>query len=283
MRSALCLWVILAAITGFATSTPPGFTDDYEAALKRAVEREKLLYIVFSGSDWCVYCKALERDLLFKTQFVEGVKDNWELVYIDSPKDASRLSDLAKRQNGGLRGKYGVSGFPSVFILDPKGEKLGNGDKGQGSSIAEVVERMNKYKVSYFKKLKLNAKIAGLKPGTKTRVLAIHEYLQGLDQNEQEQELELMKEVLSADKKMKLGLREEYFYFVELRPVWRRVQKIVEEGMMVEDRAKYVTTAKKELSRLESRVRALSSPRKYEAQKKDLIALIRELRDNIGK
>lgn len=283
MRIVLCLCALLVAVAGFATSTPPGFTDDYETALKNAAEKEKLVYIVFSGSDWCGFCKALERELLTKPQFVAGVKEHWELVYIDAPKDTSCLSELAKRQNGGVRAKYGVCGFPTVYILDPKGEKLGNGDKGQGSTVDEVVRRMNKYKIGYFKKRKLNAKIAEMKPGTKTRVMAIHEYLQGLTQDEQEEEIELMKEVLAADQKMKLGLRDSYFYFVELRPIWRRVRKISEEGMFPEDKAKYAVAAKKELTRLEARAKALSAPRKYEAEKKELVAAIRELRAVIGK
>lgn len=282
MRNVIGFWIVLAAVTGFATSTPPGFTDDYEAALRNAAEKEKLVYIVFSGSDWCGFCKTLERELLTKPQFVDGVKDHWELVYIDSPKDASRLSELGKRQNGSVRGKYGVSGFPTVFILDPTGVKLGNGDKGQGSTVAEVVERMNRYKVGYFKRRKLDAKIATAKPGTKTRVMAIHAYLQSLSLDEQEKELELVKEVLQADRKMKLNLKDSYFYFLELRPVWRRLQKLMEEGMFAEDKAKYAAEAKKELSRLESRVRALSAPRKYDEQKKDLVAAIREFRSELG-
>lgn len=275
--------LVLAVVSGFATSTPPGFTDDYEAALKNAAEKEKLIYIVFSGSDWCGFCKALERELLTKPQFAEGVKDHWELVYIDAPKDTSCLSELAKRQNGGVRAKYGVCGFPTVYILDPKGEKLGNGDKGQGSTVAEVVERMNRYKVRYFKKLKLNERIADAKPGTKKRVMTIHAYLQSLSLNEQENELELVKEVLQADKKLKLNLKDSYFYFVELRPVWRRLQKLVEDGIAAEDKAKYASEAKKELSRLESRVRALSVPRKFEEQRKELVAAIKEFRADLGR
>lgn len=280
-RFVIFFGLVLAAASGSATSTPPGFTDDYDAALKNAAEKEKLVYIVFSGSDWCGFCKALERELLLKPQFVEGVKDHWELVYIDTPRDASRLSELAKRQNGGLRAKYGVGGFPTVYVLDPKGEKLGNGDKGQGSTVDEVVARMNRYKVLYFKKLKLNALIADLKPGTKKRVMTIHAYLQSLSLNEQENELELMKEVLQADKKLKLNLKDAYFYFVELRPVWRRLQKIMEEGMLVEDKAKYSSEAKKELSRLESRVKSLKAPRKYESEKKELIDALREFRSDL--
>ena len=42
------------ALAAFAkTSTPEGWLDDYDAALKKAAAENKHVVIDFSGSDWC--------------------------------------------------------------------------------------------------------------------------------------------------------------------------------------------------------------------------------------
>lgn len=278
------LWFGLAALmVGMFSAcaevaTPAGFTDDYDAALKRAAERGSLIYIVFSGSDWCGGCMALERQLLSKSEFVEGVKDHWELVFIDSPKDPSRLSELGKRQNGQIRRKYGVSGFPSVFILDEQGNKLCNGDTGLGSAPAQVAERMNKFKIRHFRRKKLDEKIGKAKPGTKTRVLTIHKYLQTLERDELLKEKELLKEVIDTDKKMRLGLRDSYFYITDIEPLFRRLQSVVSQYMFINDRDKYRAPVRKELDNLEAKAKALKAPKNAEAEKRELVEAIREAR-----
>lgn len=274
-----CFGVI--ALVSAEPATPAGFTDDYDAALKRASEQGKLVYIVFSGSDWCGGCMALERQLLSKKEFVEGVKDHWELVFIDSPKDPSRLSELGAKQNGAVRRKYGISGFPTVYILDASGNKLGNGDSGYGASPAQVAERMNTYKIRYFRRKKLDDKIGKSKPGTKTRVLTIHKYLQTLEEEELVREKELIKEVLEADRKMNLGLKDSYFYITEIVPVWTRLQLMMSRYSYEKDKAKFRDPVRKELDNLEAKVKALKAPRANEKQKRELIEALRESRKSL--
>lgn len=261
------------------TSTPRGFTDDYEAALKRAQEKGKLVYIVFSGSDWCGGCQGLERQLLSKSEFVDGVKENWELVFIDVPKDTSRLSPLGRQQNGKVRSKFGVNRFPTVYVLDPTGTKIANGESGVGSTLPEIVKRMNKFKVNYFKKQQLNERIGDEKPGTRARAQAIHQYLQTLSFEDQCGERELIQEVLDVDKKQTLGLKGAYFYFSDIEPVAQRLQDVMTRYLTAEDKARHVAAVKKELTRLESKVRAMKPPRGNptgDNQKKELLEAIRE-------
>lgn len=267
---------VISLVSWAEISTPTGFTDDYYGALKRAEERGTLIYIVFSGSDWCGGCMGLERQLLSKSEFVDGVKDNWELVFIDCPKDASRLSELGKKQNGQIRGKFGVNRFPTVYILDKTGGKIANGDTGLGSTPAQVAERMNKFKIKYIKKAKLNAKIEGKKPGLKTRVMAIHQYLQSLSFEERESERELIKEVVAADKKQNLGLKDAYFYYTDIEPIFVRLQSVSQKYLMSEDKKKLLVPFKKELSRLETQARALKAPKEELERKKELIEAIKE-------
>lgn len=106
------------------TSTPAGFTDNLDEALAEAGRSGKMVYACFSGSDWCGWCKMLEKEVLSKPEFVEGVKDDFVLVYIDSPSNKNLLSDRAKKENPKLVQKYGIPGFPTALLLDAKGEKM---------------------------------------------------------------------------------------------------------------------------------------------------------------
>lgn len=275
-RLAAILFSLFALPLFAANSTPNGFTDNYEEALKRAVERDTLIYIVFSGSDWCGGCMGLERQLLSKNEFVDGVKDHWELVFIDVPKDKSRLSEWALAHNGAVRGKYGVSKFPTVYILDQIGEKIQNGDTGLGSTPAQVAERMNKFKIRYLRRQKVMKKVGKAKPGTKTRVLILHRYLQTLDLEERGQERELLDEVIAADKKQNLGLKDSYFYFTDIEPIAKELQELVETYLVAEDKAKTAPIVKKKLWKLEERAKALKAPKGADEDRKEIIRAVRE-------
>ena len=105
-------------------ANPPGFIDDYDAALSRAKAEGKTVLAVFSGSDWCHWCKKLDKEFLSKRDFTEAVTNKLVLLYVDSPSDKSVLSEKARAQNPGLVKKYEIRGYPSVKLLDAEGKAL---------------------------------------------------------------------------------------------------------------------------------------------------------------
>lgn len=104
-----------------ATSTPEGFTDDLDAAIADSKTSGKTVYAVFSGSDWCYWCKVLEEGYLSKSDFVKEASKKLELVFIDSPRDKSMLSDKARENNPALVKKYGIRGYPTVMFIAQDG------------------------------------------------------------------------------------------------------------------------------------------------------------------
>ena len=121
---------LFVAVSAIAVSivasgaTPPGFTDDYDAAVKRAASEKKTVLAVFSGSDWCTWCKLLESGFLVKKEFTEAVTNDLVCLYVDSPKNTSILSANAREQSPKLVKKYGITTMPSVMFIDAKGKKL---------------------------------------------------------------------------------------------------------------------------------------------------------------
>ena len=115
----------IALCAGAATSTPEGFTDNLDAAIAASKASGKTVYAVFSGSDWCYWCKVLEEGYLSKKDFVKEATKKLELVFIDSPRDKSRLSEKAQKNNPALVKKYAIRGFPTAMFIaaDGTGEK----------------------------------------------------------------------------------------------------------------------------------------------------------------
>ena len=125
MKHLVFLMVAIAACAALAkTSTPEGWTDDYDAALRWATAQKKLVLVDFSGSDWCGWCKKLDKEVFDTDEFRAGAKDKYILLMIDTPRDQSLLSETAKKQNPELVEKYRVEGFPTVLLLDAQGEEL---------------------------------------------------------------------------------------------------------------------------------------------------------------
>ena len=130
-----------------ATSTPKGFTDNLDEALKSAKANKRYVVAVFSGSDWCGWCKKLEKEILSTEEFRKGAAGKYELVYIDNPRDKELLSEHGKENNRKLTSKYEVCGFPTVLVLDGDGKKVAElgYDRGGPQKYLEKLEEETKY------------------------------------------------------------------------------------------------------------------------------------------
>ena len=107
MKKLIAGLIVMPLAVLAATSTPKGFMDDLDAALASAKASGKFVYACFSGSDWCGWCVKLEKEVFSDEAFATSLKDDYELVFIDSPRDRSRLSEGAKVRNPELTRKFG--------------------------------------------------------------------------------------------------------------------------------------------------------------------------------
>lgn len=130
-----------------AVSTPAGFTDNLPAALERAKAEQKSVLMVCSGSDWCGWCKRLEREVLSDAAFLPLVKDRYELVFIDMPQDKSLLSDWGREHNEQVCIDYGIMGFPTCLIVDADGKVVSRFGYQEGGA-AKFAETLDYLKVN---------------------------------------------------------------------------------------------------------------------------------------
>ena len=113
----------LAAIPSSGPTTPTGWYDDFDLALKAAQTAQKKLYILFTGSDWCGWCIKLKENVLTKKAFLDYAKDNLVLVEVDFPENKPQMP-VQKKANDALMRKYGVEGFPTILLLNGDGREL---------------------------------------------------------------------------------------------------------------------------------------------------------------
>lgn len=97
---------------------------DYAAALKQAKAENRRVFLFFTGSDWCVWCKRLNKEILSTPEFARYSKEKLILVELDFPKKR-KLPAMVKNQNAKLADKYKIEGYPTVIVLDSSGTKLG--------------------------------------------------------------------------------------------------------------------------------------------------------------
>lgn len=103
---------------------PGVWTTDYPSALRQARQDDTKVFLFFTGSDWCGWCKRLDKEVLSTAKFKAYAGKNLVLVKLDFPQ-AIPQSASVKAQNEQLARHFQIRGYPTVVVLDGKGRKLG--------------------------------------------------------------------------------------------------------------------------------------------------------------
>jgi thiol-disulfide isomerase/thioredoxin len=77
---------------------------------------KKPIFAFFTGSDWCGWCKKLQKDVYAKPEFVAWAEKNVILLELDFPRSKQLPQELAQ-QNNSLQQFFKVTGFPTVWIF----------------------------------------------------------------------------------------------------------------------------------------------------------------------
>ena len=119
LGAALAVAVLLPAFARADT----GWETDLKKAQEQAKSSNKLVFLDFTGSDWCGYCIRLNADILSKPAFKDYATKNLVLVEVDFPRAKPQTVDTRK-QNQELAEKYGIQGFPTIVVLNGAGQKV---------------------------------------------------------------------------------------------------------------------------------------------------------------
>jgi len=121
--------LLLLGAGAFATEKPafegalPGqWTMDFDAACKVASEKKLPLFLNFTGSDWCGWCKLMDKSVFSQEAWKRFAQDQVLLVWIDFPNDKTLVPEKIAARNQALAARFGVEGYPTYIVLDDDGQ-----------------------------------------------------------------------------------------------------------------------------------------------------------------
>ena len=133
-----------AALTSSAAFGAAGWDDDYEKAIAKAKAEKKMVLLDFTGSDWCGWCMKLDKEVFSKKEFKDYAKENLVLVEVDFPRGKRQTKKL-KEQNEKLQTEHSVRGYPTIIVLNPEGQKVGQLGYMEGGP-APFIAKLNELK-----------------------------------------------------------------------------------------------------------------------------------------
>lgn len=108
--------VMIASLLALGASARAAVSweQNYDTALEKA-RKEKKLVLVDVYTDWCGWCKKLDRDT-YSNKDVEAKLTKEFISLKINPEKGEKNAKLAKR--------FGTRGYPHIVFLDAEGKKL---------------------------------------------------------------------------------------------------------------------------------------------------------------
>ncbi|MEO8352301.1 MAG: thioredoxin family protein [Chthoniobacteraceae bacterium] len=143
--------LLLSTFVAFALSAPgafakPGWEDEFDKGVAKAKSENKMALVDFTGSDWCVWCIKLDKEIFSKQEFKDYAKENLVLVEVDFPQ-LKPLPKEHQERNNELAKKYEIEGYPTVVVLSSEGKEIGRlgymegGPKAFVAALKKIAEK----------------------------------------------------------------------------------------------------------------------------------------------
>jgi thioredoxin-related protein len=134
--------IALSTTMAFAKS---GWSEDYQQSVAKGKAENKLVLLDFTGSDWCVWCKKLDKEVFSTPEFQDYAKNHLVLMEVDFPQAKPQPANI-KAQNDKLQSKFKIEGYPTVIVLNPEGKPVGQLGYMEGGPKAFIaaLEKLNK-------------------------------------------------------------------------------------------------------------------------------------------
>ena len=108
-----------------------------KSAQKQSEETGLPIVLLFTGTSWCGYCVKLEKEVLSKKEFKQGMDG----VAIGVKFEFSS-SDFSKSKEAKT---YKITGVPAMVVVDAEGKELGRTGYVPGRTPVQYVEFFKKY------------------------------------------------------------------------------------------------------------------------------------------
>ena len=108
------------------TATGSVWQNDFDKALQQAHKDHKYILVNFSGSDWCVPCIKMHKEIFEAGAFTYFAEKELVLVNADFPRlKKNQLSKEQQKKNDQLADRYDPQGhFPYTVLMDEEGKVI---------------------------------------------------------------------------------------------------------------------------------------------------------------
>ena len=110
---------------------------DFDQAKQQAKEKDQLILLNFSGSDWCAPCIKMKKEIFETPEFQDFADDNLILLKADFPRlKKNQLEAKQKVHNEKLAERFNPKGkFPLTLLIDADGKILHEWDGYSNTSV----------------------------------------------------------------------------------------------------------------------------------------------------
>lgn len=98
-------------------ATKEGWLVNLEKAYDLSKKTGKPILANFTGSDWCGWCKRLDRSVFHTSEFKKWAKEHVILLELDYPRRTKLPADIQK-QNRNLQSAFKIRGYPTIWVFD---------------------------------------------------------------------------------------------------------------------------------------------------------------------
>lgn len=113
-------------LTIISLGVNPIWLNDFEQAKNEAQKENKHILVNFSGSDWCVPCIKMKKEIFESDVFKNYAAENLVLINANFPRlKKNKLDKKQIKKNEELAEKYNKNGiFPLTILLDAEGNVI---------------------------------------------------------------------------------------------------------------------------------------------------------------
>lgn len=142
MKRLLTALLLGTLLTAFGAQPPAGITwYSLEEAQQLARKHDKKVFI-YAEASWCGYCKKMEKEVFPDQAVIEAMQSHYYPVRLDIESKEEITFNGESMTGRAFAGRYRVTGTPTFFFIDDKGEIIG---AQPGFIPADVFRKMLTY------------------------------------------------------------------------------------------------------------------------------------------
>lgn len=124
---------------------------NFEQAKKTAKEKNELILLNFSGSDWCGPCIRMHEEIFGDANFLKMAEQNLVMVNADFPRNKkNQLPAAIKKQNEALADQFNPSGkFPFTVLITADGKIVKTWDGLPNENAAQFTASIKQILATY--------------------------------------------------------------------------------------------------------------------------------------